>query len=69
MSVDARLLDVIETLYDAASDETLWPKALKELSDVTESQAATFWAMDGSGQPRLPTFSYINLDPASYRIT
>src|SRR4051795_10888038 len=64
MSVDERGLEVIEALYDAATDETLWPKALKELSDFTESQAATFWVLDGSDQPRLPTFNYINLDPA-----
>jgi DNA-binding CsgD family transcriptional regulator len=64
MAVDARVLGVIEALYDAAADETLWPKALQELSDLTESQAATFWVLDGSDQPRLPTFNYINLDPA-----
>lgn len=64
MSVDARVLGVIEALYDASTDETLWPQALKELSEVTASQAATFWVLDGSDQPRLPTFSYINLDPA-----
>jgi DNA-binding CsgD family transcriptional regulator len=64
MAVDARVLGVIEALYDAAADETLWPKALQELSDLTESQAATFWVLDGSDQPRLPTFNFINLDPA-----
>jgi DNA-binding CsgD family transcriptional regulator len=64
MSIDARALAVIESLYDAATDEALWPKALKKLSDFTESQAATFWVLDGSDQPRLPTFTYINLDPA-----
>jgi DNA-binding CsgD family transcriptional regulator len=64
MSGDAQVLKVIEALYDAATDEALWPRALKELSEVTSSQAATFWVLDGSDQPRLPTFSYINLDPA-----
>jgi len=63
-SIDERVLDVIRVLYDAAVDETRWPEALKELSDFTESQAATFWVLDGSEQPRLPTFTYINLDPA-----
>jgi DNA-binding CsgD family transcriptional regulator len=64
VSFDQRALDVIRTIYAAAIDETRWPEALKELSDLTGSQAATFWVLDGSEQPRLPTFSYINLDPA-----
>lgn len=64
MSLDERLLAVIQTLYDAAVDEARWPEALKDLSDFTGSQAATFWVLDGSEQPRLPTFTYINLDPA-----
>jgi len=64
VSFDRRALEVIQTIYDAALDETRWPGALKELSDLTGSQAATFWVLDGSEQPRLPTFTYINLDPA-----
>lgn len=34
MSVDERVLDS-STLYDAALDETIWPKALQELVDLT----------------------------------
>ena len=64
MSFDQRMLAVIQAVYDAAMDEARWPEALKELSDFTGSQAATFWVLDGSEQPRLPTFTYINLDPA-----
>src|SRR4051812_20677867 len=64
MSPSAPILTVIETLYDAALDESLWPKALHQLTDFTGSQAATFWVLDGSDQPRLPTFVYVNLDPA-----
>jgi len=64
MSVDERVLAVIESLYDAALNETLWPEALKKLSEFTTSQAATFWLLDGSEQPRLPVFRYINLDPS-----
>jgi hypothetical protein len=67
MSVDARVLEVIAAVYDAATDDTLWPKALKELSDLTQSQAATFWVLDGSDEPRLPLFDYINLDPEFVR--
>lgn len=57
------MLATIEAVYAAAMDESLWPEALKKLTDFTGSQAATFWVLDGSEQPRLPTFSYINLDP------
>ena len=64
LSLNEQVLAVIESLYDAAMDETLWPLALKKLTDFTGSQAATFWVLDGSDRPRLPTFTYINLDPA-----
>jgi hypothetical protein len=37
MSVDERVLGVIQSLYDAAMDEALWPRALKELADITDS--------------------------------
>ena len=63
MSIDERVHVVIQALYDAAMEETLWPVALKELTDLTESQGASFWVLDGSDQPRLPTFTTINFDP------
>ncbi|MDO9600240.1 MAG: hypothetical protein Q7J47_21175 [Azoarcus sp.] len=63
MPPDERVLDMIDALYEAALDETQWYGVLHKLADLTGSQAATFWVLDGSGQPRLPTFSYINLDP------
>jgi hypothetical protein len=63
MSVDARVLDVIELLYEAAMDESRWPDTLKQLAALTESQAATFWVLDRSDQPRYPTFTFVNLDP------
>jgi len=63
VSLDPRLLAVIETIYDAAVDESRWPETLKALSEFTGSQAATFWVLDGSDRPRLPLFTYINLDP------
>ncbi|HEV2983785.1 MAG TPA: hypothetical protein VGX46_05325 [Vicinamibacterales bacterium] len=63
MSVDEHVLAVIQALYDAAMDETRWPKALKELTGLTGSQAATFWVLDGSEQPRLPTLIAFNFDP------
>ena len=63
MSVDERVHAVIRSLYDAAMDEALWPAALKELTDLTGSQAATFWVLDSSAQPRLPTLTVLNFDP------
>src|ERR1700687_4919290 len=63
MSIDERVHAVIRALYDAAMDETLWPSALKELTDFTGSQAATFWVLDSSAQPRLPTLTVLNFDP------
>ena len=55
---------VIETLYDAALDEALWPKALQGLVELTGSQAATLWLLDGSDQPNLPLLTILNFDPA-----
>jgi len=64
MLIDERVLAVIQALYDAAMDEALWPKALQELTEITGSQGASFWVLDSSGQPRLPTFITYNFDPA-----
>jgi hypothetical protein len=62
MSVDERVLAAIQALYDAALDETLWPKALQKLVEFTGSQGASFWTLDGSEQPRLPIFTTFNFD-------
>jgi DNA-binding CsgD family transcriptional regulator len=64
MSYDDRVLAVIQAVYDAGLDETRWPDALRALTDLTGSQAATFWVLDGSEQPRLPALITINFDPA-----
>ena len=63
MSADL-LFSVIEAIYDAALDESQWPKALAALTAVTGSQAATFWVLDSSDQPRLPTLITFNFEPA-----
>ena len=63
MSLDERMHAVIQALYDAATDETLWPEALKQLTDFTGSQGASFWVLDGAEKPRLPTLATINFDP------
>jgi len=62
MSVDERVVAVIQVLYDAALDETIWPKALQELVDLTGSQGASFWTLESSEQPRLPVFTTFNFD-------
>jgi len=63
MSADEDVLAVIDALYEAAMDEAQWPNTLQRLTDLTGSQAATFWVLDGSDQPRLPLFTAINFDP------
>src|SRR5579871_4030621 len=63
VSVDERALGVIQSLYDAAMDEALWPHALQRLTEYTGSQAATFWTLDSSDKPRLPILTTYNFDP------
>lgn len=62
MSQDG-VLAAIEAIYDAALDDQRWPHALQKLVDITGSQAASFWVLDSSEQPRLPTFTSVNFDP------
>ncbi len=62
MSGHERTLAMIQAFYDAALDESLWPAALKNLSELTGSQAASFWVLGGSEQPRHPTFIGFNFD-------
>lgn len=63
VSIDERMLAVVQALYDAAMDETLWPSALRHLTAFTRSQAATFWSLD-TPPPRLPILTIFNFDPA-----
>jgi len=53
----------IAALYDAALDDRLWPDALRQLTEVTASQASTFWILE-RGSPSLlhPAFITINFD-------
>ncbi len=62
MSVDERVLGAIQALYDAALDENLWPQALQKLVEITGSQGASFWTLDGAEQPRLPILTTFNFD-------
>lgn len=65
--LDQRMFAVIDTLYDAALDETLWPRALQALTEYTGSQAGTFWTLDSSPQPTLPLLTTFNFDVAFTR--
>lgn len=67
LSIHERTLAVIEGFYDAALHESLWPAALRQLTELTRSQAASFWVLDGSEKPRLPTFICISFDPAAIK--
>lgn len=67
MSTHERTLDVIKAFYDAAMDESLWPMALKDLTNVINGQAASFWVLYGSETPRLSTFICLNFDVESIK--
>lgn len=56
------MLAIIDAFYDAALDESLWPDAMRRLTNFTGSQAATFWVLN-SANASLPTFTHINFDP------
>jgi DNA-binding CsgD family transcriptional regulator/PAS domain-containing protein len=62
VSTDGKILSVVEALYDAAVDETLWPKAMGQIVEITDSHAATFCVIDGSERPRLPVFMTFNFE-------
>lgn len=55
-------LEVIAALYDAALDESLWPRALEQLMQHTGSQAASFWVLNPADPSRLSTFVCRNFD-------
>jgi DNA-binding CsgD family transcriptional regulator/PAS domain-containing protein len=63
MSVDPQLLTAIESIYAAATDESLWQRAMQQLLDVTDSQGATFCVIDASDKPKLPILEVLNFHP------
>lgn len=67
MALDDRAIEVLDALYEAAFDESRWPDALRRLAAFTDSQAASFWVLDRSEEPRLSTFQYVDFDPAFIR--
>ncbi|HEX3485949.1 MAG TPA: hypothetical protein VHT51_12870 [Micropepsaceae bacterium] len=62
MGIEDTIHAAVEALYDAALDEMLWPSALAQIVQVTESHAATFCVIDGSERPRLPVFTSFNFE-------
>lgn len=67
MSLDTRLSDAIDALYEAALDPERWSGALSTLMALTGSQAASLWVLDGSHGPRFEVLEAVNLDPAFIR--
>jgi DNA-binding CsgD family transcriptional regulator len=65
VSVDQTILSTIDTIYAAAADESLWTEVIRDLLGITESQAVSFCVLDASEQPKLPIFSYLNIEPRS----
>jgi len=58
----ARTLATVASLYEAAFDYRLWSVALNQLTQLTGSQASTFWALDAASRTLHPTFVSINFD-------
>lgn len=61
--MDEQLLALINAVYDAAMDPSLWPVALGQVAGFMGAQAATFWVLDGNDSPALTEFSFFNFDP------
>jgi hypothetical protein len=61
-TISYRTLATIAAVYDAALDHSLWPVALAKLTQLTGSQASTFWLLDAGAKSLHPTFVSINFD-------
>ena len=64
LSLDPSLLEAIETLYAAATDETLWPEVMQKLLSVTGSVGASFCVIDRAGDPKTSAFATLNFEQA-----
>jgi DNA-binding CsgD family transcriptional regulator len=64
---DEQFLSLVDAIYAAAVDETLWPSVLEELTAISESQAASLWILESGERLKLPTFRYVNFDPSFIR--
>ena len=65
MAVDEAILSAINTIYAAAADESLWAEVNRNLLSITDSQAVSFCVLDASEKPKLPVFSYLNVEARS----
>lgn len=57
------LLGLIDEIYDAAIDESLWSAVMARITAATDSQAATFCVLSSNGTLDHPSFAALNFDP------
>src|SRR5690242_15751595 len=62
MSVDTKMLAALDLIYAAALDENRWLDAIRSVLEITDCQAGSFCVLDGSDQPKLPFFRYLNIE-------
>lgn len=55
-------MGVIDKLYAAAADESLWQDVMQDLLVLTDSVGATFCAIDACDQPKFSTFVTLNFE-------
>jgi len=63
LSLDPSIVETIEKLYAAATDESLWPEVMRHLLSVTDSVGATFCVIDRSSGPKMSAFAALNFEP------
>ncbi len=63
VTADTALLALIEHIYDAASDERLWPSVMEQVAAVMESHAVTFSLLRDAEKPRFSAFAALEYDP------
>lgn len=61
------LLKLVDDIYEAALDESLWPKVMRGMMAVTNSQGATFCILDSSAEPHFDRMVTENFDPTMIR--
>ena len=63
MGADQLILEIISELYSAALDPSRWARALELLSNAFGAQGASFWTLESSPTPLLPTLLHYNFNP------
>jgi DNA-binding CsgD family transcriptional regulator/PAS domain-containing protein len=56
------MLGALDLIYAAATDESLWPDAIRKVVTLAESQAISFCVLDSSNALRHPIFHYLNVE-------